>query len=322
MATRSRTALFVQLRQSNPRRSSTARGPPVLESEKVGLIADDATQGGGFDDGSGSHAHAKDLPPVWVDTVEEIESTIERIQHQLNHLDALHKKHLLPGFDDRADTSVAIEQATSAVTTMFRQCQKQIKQFEAAPRSQRAPGQAPLSPQELKLHKNVASSLATRVSALSTQFRKGQSNYMARLKSRAVKSSPLFSLSDTEDDPTSLDPSARPSAFTQSQLTQVDQNEQVIRQREQEVEAIAKTIGEIAELFRDMQTMVVEQGSLLDRIDYNLTVAASNVERGNEELERASGHQVAARKKMLIFLLCLGILFVIILLAIRRRGAK
>ncbi|KAI9188050.1 t-SNARE affecting a late Golgi compartment protein 2 [Blastocladiella emersonii ATCC 22665] len=317
MATRSRTTLFIELRRSVPRQPAAGRSGRggALESEKVGLISEPHTA---VDVG-----HIRDLPPAWVDTVEEIESTIDRIQQQLNNLETLQKKHLLPGFDDRSDTEASIDAATHGVTTMFKQCQKQIKAFEAnhqaAAVAARKRG-APMSQQELKLHQNVTSSLAARVSTLSTQFRKGQSNYVSRLKNRSAKASPLFSLSDTEDEESGGGGGGTmSSAFTDQQVTQVAQNEDVIRTREREIEEIAKTMTEIAELFRDMHTMVIDQGSLLDRIDYHLEVAATNVEKGNEELDKAVVYQASARKKMLIYLLCLAILFVILLLAIKRR---
>lgn len=43
-------------------------------------------------------------------------------------------------------------------------------------------------------------------------------------------------------------------------------------------------MNELAELFRNLSTMVVEQGTVLDRIDYNVKEAKSNVDKGNKEL--------------------------------------
>ncbi|KAI9223815.1 t-SNARE [Blastocladiella britannica] len=336
MASRSRTALFVQLRQSNPRRIDTssgpggggARAPAGLDSEKVGLISadDDRPSAGGS---SGQHHAAIDmptapaaaLPPAWVDTVDAIEAQLDRIAQQLAQLEAMHKKQLLPGFDDRADSDAAIDAAAGQLALAFKGVQTLIKRFGAAPPSgRRKPGGAadPPSPQEIKLHKNVASRLASRASGLSTQFRSMQSNYLSRLKSRTLNTAPLFSLSDDDEDPSTVGGSAA-QAFTAAQEQSVARNDVVLVEREREIEAIATTIGEIAELFRDMQNMVVEQGSLLDRIDYNLAETQTNVRKGNQELVVAQGYQVAARKKMMIFLLVLAIVFVILLLAIKRK---
>ena len=56
--------------------------------------------------------------------------------------------------------------------------------------------------------------------------------------------------------------------------------------------------------------MVVEQGSVLDRIDYNIELTADRVEQGHEELQKARQHQ--KKNKKLYIIICEAV-FVIIL---------
>lgn len=91
------------------------------------------------------------------------------------------------------------------------------------------------------------------------------------------------------------DPSADIS-FSQSTLQQsatLTSNDAAIMQREREITDIAKGIIELADIFKELQTMVIDQGTLLDRIDYNV--------------ERMSVHVKAADKEMTVvsrLLLC------------------
>ena len=41
-----------------------------------------------------------------------------------------------------------------------------------------------------------------------------------------------------------------------------------------EVQNLAKSISDLAVLFKDLSMLVVEQGSVLDRIDFNIAEAA------------------------------------------------
>ena len=64
------------------------------------------------------------------------------------------------------------------------------------------------------------------------------------------------------------------------------QNDAIITKREQEIETIAKSIQEIALLFKDLQMMVIDQGTVLDRIDYNIEQVGMHTKDGMKELEK------------------------------------
>jgi syntaxin 16 len=78
-------------------------------------------------------------------------------------------------------------------------------------------------------------------------------------------------------------------SFSQSTLQQTSQkqlrsNDSAIDQREKEINDIAKGIIELADIFKDLQTMVIDQGTMLDRIDYNVEKMAVDVKAADKEL--------------------------------------
>lgn len=78
-------------------------------------------------------------------------------------------------------------------------------------------------------------------------------------------------------------------SFSQSTLQQTSQkhlrtNDAAIVQREREINDIAKGIIELADIFKELQTMVIDQGTMLDRIDYNVERMADNVKGADKEL--------------------------------------
>lgn len=123
-------------------------------------------------------------------------------------------------------------------------------------------------------------------------------------------------------DPSLLESDADRS-YSQSALQQttaqrlLHSDDSVILQREREIEDIAQGIIELSDLFRDLQNMVIDQGTMLDRIDYNVERMATDVKAAEKELVVASGYQKKTTKRKLILLLILLIVGVIILLALK-----
>jgi syntaxin 16 len=103
-----------------------------------------------------------------------------------------------------------------------------------------------------------------------------------------------------------------------------DPNEALIAQREREIEDIAQGIIELANIFQELQTMVIDQGSMLDRIDYNVENMARDVKEADKELNVASGYQKRGIKRKIMLLLAILIAGVFILLSLKlsRRGGN
>jgi syntaxin 16 len=89
-------------------------------------------------------------------------------------------------------------------------------------------------------------------------------------------------------DPSLLESDADKS-FSQSTLQQTAQkrfqsNNAVIAKREQEINEIATGIIELSDIFGDLQNMVIDQGTMLDRIDYNVENLVMHVKSAEKEL--------------------------------------
>lgn len=78
-------------------------------------------------------------------------------------------------------------------------------------------------------------------------------------------------------------------SFSQTTLMQTTQrmtgqNDTAILQREREINDIAKGIIELSDIFRELQAMVIDQGTMLDRIDYNVERMNTDVQAAQKEL--------------------------------------
>jgi syntaxin 16 len=103
-----------------------------------------------------------------------------------------------------------------------------------------------------------------------------------------------------------------------------DPNEALIAQRENEIEQIAQGIIELANIFQELQTMVIDQGTMLDRIDYNVERMSRDVKEADKELKVASGYQQRSikRKAMLLLAILIAAVFILLSLKLSRKGAR
>jgi syntaxin 16 len=126
-----------------------------------------------------------------------------------------------------------------------------------------------------------------------------------------------------DDEQTSMLESETDRHLSQSTLQQTAQkrlyneNDTAIAQREREIEDIAQGIIELANIFQELQTMIIDQGTLLDRIDYNVESMGSDVKAAAEELTVASGYQRRSLKRKIMLLLIIVIVGMFILLGLK-----
>jgi syntaxin 16 len=97
------------------------------------------------------------------------------------------------------------------------------------------------------------------------------------------------------------------------------QNDAFIQERESEINDIIKSINELAIIFKDMNMMVIDQGTILDRIDFNIEQTGVNLKDAVNELQQGEKYQKQHRKKLVILILILAVFAIIIAIIIRSK---
>ncbi|XP_069175375.1 syntaxin-16 isoform X2 [Procambarus clarkii] len=110
--------------------------------------------------------------------------------------------------------------------------------------------------------------------------------------------------------------SSQNQAWTQEQLMFLADNTQQVQERDRTVQHILQSTVQLNQLFRDVAQLVSEQGTILDRIDFNVEHAAIKVEDGAKQLKRAEHYQRKNRNMKCILGLAGSIIILIILLII------
>ena len=66
---------------------------------------------------------------------------------------------------------------------------------------------------------------------------------------------------------------------------QIESTNDVLKKRDNEINNLVNSINELSTIFKDLQCLVFEQGTILDRIDYNIEKAVEHHKDANVDLK-------------------------------------
>ncbi|BGP55135.1 hypothetical protein JCM8202_002806 [Rhodotorula sphaerocarpa] len=99
--------------------------------------------------------------------------------------------------------------------------------------------------------------------------------------------------------------------------SEIDFQEQLIQEREGEIEQIEQGITELNQIFKDLGQIVGEQQSMIDNIETNVISVARDTHGASEQLTQAHAYQRKAGRRMfcllLVFLVVLGVVLLAVL---------
>ncbi|CAH8612581.1 unnamed protein product [Heterobilharzia americana] len=259
----------------------------------------------------------------WQNNVNSLQYTFSTIRQKMKEVIALHDRNLMASnLDDNLDDDQEIELQTKELTQLFNLSHGQLSQLSKLKRSSALWQRS----QESKLAENVLCSLARTLQDLSVAFRKAQSEYLNKLRSRDERirsylnidlnigdnSSPEL-VNEFEDDDYAVWESQK-----QRRSLLLTENTNMVVQREQEINQIVQSIHELSEIFRDVAQMVLDQGTLVDRIDYNVEHTQIRVQEGLKQLTKAQTDQSKDRKMIIILILVGLVVFFGVLLIVTK----
>ncbi|KAJ6833924.1 syntaxin-41-like [Iris pallida] len=302
MATRNRTPVYRKYRDalrsvrvpsvpspssfSGPSTSSSSGGGgPVIEMVSSSLLRPNRSYAplSTEDPGTSSRgAITVGLPPAWVDVSEEISVDIQQARTKMSQLVKAHAKALMPSFEDGKEDQHAIEVLTQEITKLLKRSEKRLKNLSSSGTSE-----------DSNVQKNVQRSLATDLQNLSMELRKKQSTYLKRLRQQKEGQDGVdleMNLNGTKSKLEEEDDFADV-GFDKYQMSQLKKSEAFTREREREIVQVVESVNELAQIMKDLSVLVIDQGTIIDRIDYNIQNVSASVEEGFKQLQKAERNQ-------------------------------
>lgn len=258
-------------------------------------------------DSAAEHAQpSSGYAPQYVEFKEQIGGEMAAIDRKMTELRQLHGRAALTSFDDTNSNEVEIEVITQEITRLFRKCEVRLQKFGSGKSTSEA---------DEKVKQNVQRTLASDLQKLSVKFRKQQRTYLNKLRQRDEPTRSGGSLAVLDDAPRQATEEEYDAGFSETQVLRVDGMEAFADERDREVRNILQSINDLGQIMKDLSVLVIDQGTILDRIDYNMDQVATKVDEGVQQLARAEQKQKQSRTILCImFLVCAVIVMLIIVI--------
>jgi syntaxin 16 len=127
-------------------------------------------------------------------------------------------------------------------------------------------------------------SLATDLQALSMDYRKQQKGYLQKLQRQREGQSVDDGIGIGKQQIRQDEDDGFSQGFNVQQMAQLRQTEALSAEREKEITQIVESVNDLAQIMKDLSILVIDQGTIVDRIDYNITRVSTSVEQGVKEL--------------------------------------
>jgi syntaxin 16 len=230
------------------------------------------------------------IPPPWIRALQnfsELEQTVSSRMDRLHHQQHEFLAQKFLAAEDEEDLQHEAEALAADVQKLLKELERMVISGVRAQDAENS--------DEVRAAKNVQKHLTARLTKLLTSFKDGQQLFMEQLKKRDEKLKKFQRVGSAEVHE-KLEREEKITAYMELGYSLADIHELLVEDaRQQEISAevqnILTSIVELQEMFKDLNAMVVDQGTMLDRIDYNITQSMDNVKAGTHELQKAREHQ-------------------------------
>ncbi|CDU20933.1 SNARE protein, putative [Plasmodium yoelii] len=265
------------------------------------------------------------LPPHWIETTEECTEDINNIKTKLLELQKLQKNKLFNVLNNDEKLSEEISQMSTDITMLIKKCEQKIHTISNDDDNNNVNNKNYIIE---KLKKNAKTSLISQLQYISKSFQKKQNNYIKEFKKLTNNCDQVEQYQiDTSN---KIYKKQNSDIFIQGEINEeynmheqqslYEQPNQVnllnLNKRNSDLQKITNTVIDLHNIFKELSVMLVDQGSLLDQIDYNIDMSLDKSEKGLNQLkklEKQENGKIAARCVSFLTTLIFILLILIIL---------
>ena len=207
--------------------------------------------------------------PKYMQLYEECNNILKDFDIEFNKLKEEQQKRIVPNFNETESKLITqnIQMISSKMTQQLKKCKQLAKELKI---------QLSLSDLDENVKINMYQNLLNRLAETTRALQINEEMQLQKYQEFNGLEDSFFNLNNYDSIETN-----QTQNFKSIDTKKLDVN----KERNKEIDQIVKTVNELKEIFMDVSELVIAQGTILDRIDYNTYQTRHNIRRGNKEME-------------------------------------
>ena len=237
--------------------------------------------------------------PKYMQLYEECDNLLKEFDIEFNKLKEEQQKRIVPNFNETESKLITqnIQMISSKMTQQLKKCKNLTKELKIQLANSELDENV-----KINMYQNLLNRLAETTRALQINEEMQLQKYQ---EFNGVEDS-FFNINNYDSIETN-----QTQNFRSIDTKKLDVN----KERNKEIDQIVKTVNDLKEIFMDVSEMVISQGTILDRIDYNTYQTRNKIRRGNKEMEETHERLKSGCLRRINQIL-IGIIFIMAILII------
>ena len=212
--------------------------------------------------------------PRYMDMYEQCNNLLKDLEIEFNKLKEEQQKRIVPTFDETNTKLINqnIQMISDKMTQKLKKCKYLTKELKTLLAN---------SSLDDNIKINMYQNLLNRLAEISREMQINEEKYLQKYQELNGYEESFFTINNSNN----LDSieTLQSHAFNSNNKKKID----ISKERNKEIDQMVNTVNELKNIFQDVSNMVIFQGTILDRIDYNTYQGRYNIRRGNRELEES-----------------------------------
>lgn len=259
----------------------------------------------------------KTILPSAFDISIDLNTKIDNIKIEINSLVGLYKKLIISEQHEKQMLINTIQKSIIIILKDFEDSYTLIKKYEFLLENHENL-KLNYNYNDIQIIINFKKNFALKVQENSLIFKNLQKNYIKFLKQddqfNSFTKSSSISQKEKYHNLSSSNSNTEKNDTIQISQSLDDPNLQLFKSRDEEISNLTMSVLEMQTIFKEIETMIFDQGGLLDKIDYNLQNTLTDINNSNQILLNAKEYLKTSIKYKLILLILLFILLVFIII--------
>ena len=237
----------------------------------------------------------KEINSDYLDIYHKTEKLCKEIKDDMNLLKLKQQERIKTKVYESENKQIdkEIEKIIKSMTEKVQLCEFNLKKLSSISNSH-------LSDMDRSIKDNIQITLSQKIHEFSLEFRKNEEQFMEKLKKLGTNSSVI----DDEDTSTKDFENKYGNNF----LNQDVKDKNLIKKNEA-IDSFLASINKLSLIFKDLQLVTQEQGTILDRIDYNIEISIHNTQKAYKHISETNKLQQSNCFRNIILLLMSIIFF-------------